>query len=103
MMVRYLALIFLLLFSGICQTYIDHHSPLHYENQIVMDHESFPNEYDPIGDKDKLIYFSTLISLLLFSYFFTNVTPSLIQHIRRKTLLTPIFYQSNYVIIAPLK
>ncbi len=103
MMVKYLALTFLLLFSSLCHIYIDHHSPIHYENQTLMDHESFHNEHDSIDDNDKLIYFSTFISLFLFSYLFTNVNPSLIQLIRRKMLLTPIFYQSNYVITAPLK
>ncbi|KAA9029907.1 hypothetical protein F4V44_02570 [Niallia endozanthoxylica] len=102
-MVRYLAMTFLLLLASFFFIYVDHHSPIHYESQTLMDHESFHNEHDPIDDKDKLIYFSTFISLLLFPYLFTNVNPSLIQLIRRKALLTPIFYQSNYVITAPLR
>jgi len=68
-----------------------------------MDHESSYDEPDPTNDKNNLDFISALAALLLFPFPFTNANSFYIQLIRRKRLLTPIFYQSNYVIVPPLK
>ncbi|WP_338449906.1 hypothetical protein R4Z09_27790 [Niallia oryzisoli] len=102
-MVRYIALIFLLLLSSLFYIHAHHHSPINYESPTLMGHESPHDEHDPTTDKYKAISLNTIVTLLLFPYFCTNANPFRIHLIRKKTLFTTIFYQSNYVIFSPLK
>jgi hypothetical protein len=101
---RYLVLIFLLLLATLSHFFIDSQSQIkiNYESNTLLDKPSLNDSYPIDDDKYRLIYFSTLISLVLTPFNFTKTSTFLINLIKRNILLTPIFYQSNYVIIPPL-
>ena len=97
---KYLALSLLLLFSTFSCFFVDHHSQIsiNYKSSI-LDHQSVNDSYPVDHDNEHiLINFGSLIFLILIIFKFIKANALLISLIRRKMLLTPVFYQSNYVI-----
>lgn len=101
MMGKHIAVMILLLFLPFSQLFLIHdHNHANtdqnsiMENTISVEHLSIDN-----GGTDKIVHFITLISITLIHMVLNQSLNFLIIPIRRKILFTPIFYQSNYVII----
>jgi hypothetical protein len=102
---RYLALSFLLLFATFSCFFVDHHSQISINGKSsIFDYQSFNDSY-PIdhGNEHIPINLDSLIFLILIILKLNRVKAFLISFIRRKILLTPVLYQSNYVISSPFK
>src|SRR3954463_1356508 len=100
MMEKYITFTILLLLSILSDFFVD--NPLqaqvsvHNESNILDNqhpYDSYPIEND---DSHNIIHF-TLISSILIILSLTTSNTFLINLTRRKILLLPIFYQSNYV------
>lgn len=95
---RLLALaVFFLLFS-LAHVFVDNHLKVHvnYEKTILDDQSS--NDSYPIKNDDtsKIIKF-TLVSSIFIILSFSKLNTFRLSFTRKKLLLTPVFYQSNYV------
>lgn len=101
MMGRYLAVTILLLFLPFSQLFLihDHNHVTTDQNSIIEN--SISVEFSTIdnGDTDKIVHIIALATITLINMILNQSLNFLIIFIRGKILLTPIFYQSNYVII----
>ena len=100
MMEKYITFTILLLLSILSDFFVDNprqaQVSVHNESNILDSqnpYDSYPIEND---DPHKIIHF-TLISSILIILSLTTSNTFLINSTRRKILLLPIFYQSNYV------
>lgn len=105
-MKKYIALFVLLMVVG--QFYYAN-ANIKHENPILIQEYDTPTttasaDFSPTGGDGKLkitsIYFETVIILtLLFSFSFNRF----IQYVKRRSVLSAKFYQSNYLITTSLK
>ncbi|MEN2465401.1 hypothetical protein [Ornithinibacillus sp. FSL M8-0202] len=105
-MKRYIALFVLLTVMG--QFYYAH-AVFKHENPILAQEYDTPtastlDDFSPVGGDGKLkITFLFLGTILVVTFIFVFSFNRFVQFVKRRTVLCPIFYQSNYLISTSLK
>ncbi len=105
MMNRYLAFAILLLFSTLSQFFVDDYLQVsvHHESSILNNQSPDDDSYPIQNDDLHTIRNFTLTSLVLLILLLTKLSTFIAIISRKQMFLNPIFNQSNYVIVSPLR
>ncbi|MFD2045537.1 hypothetical protein ACFSTA_17780 [Ornithinibacillus salinisoli] len=102
-MKRNIAILILIVYCSIFQVIVDDYKQITTAQDNILENQS-SIDYSPIqnGKNDKVSHITVLATTIIIILIVHQTATFLLVIAKRLKLLTPVFYQSNYVITVPL-